>query len=105
MRLKLRGERFLVDHVQIVSALCIELIRKFPFGAAAAVSRTGLPGWYPGQAKSYQSQQGAGVWIKSVNESYAVGCPANAITAAMTPSATEAMKSRFNVSRVSVGRW
>lgn len=41
----------------------------------------------------------------SENESYAGRWPANAMTAAVTPSATDAMKSRFNVSMVSVGRW
>lgn len=42
---------------------------------------------------------------KLVNEYYADGLQANEATAAVTPSATEAMKSRFNVSSVSVGRW
>ena len=46
-----------------------------------------------------------GSLTKSVIESYALGWPAKSMTDAMTPSATEAMKSRFNVSRVSVERW
>ena len=47
----------------------------------------------------------AGSLANLLNESYADGRMANSITAAIRPSATEAMKSRFSVSRVSVGRW
>lgn len=42
---------------------------------------------------------------KSVHESYAQEELAMAETTAVTPSATDAMKSRFSVSIVSDGRW
>ncbi len=72
--------------------MCVERPHEFLFGRK------------PIRRLVVQTVVGAAVSLMSVHESYVQEELAMAEMAAVTPSATAAMKSRFNVSSVSVGR-